>query len=206
MSVPSPGLICAVLAIIEPIALASQTDWLAAPAVQQRLAQGEVIVDGAGAIDPAVPRGRVRAAVRIPATPEVVWSVMTDCAQAPHYVPGLKLCRRLGAAPDGSWEDIEHEVRYSWLLPAIRYVFRAQYDRPRRVDFYRISGDLKEEEGSWLLIRTADGAATVVEYEVYVDPGFWVPQSLVVRTLRKDVPAVLNGLRKRVEEVGLTTK
>ena len=84
LTIPSPGLICAVLAIIEPVALASQTDWLAEPAVQQRLARGEVVVDGAGAIDPAAQRGQVRAAVRLPAPPEVVWSVMTDCAQAPH--------------------------------------------------------------------------------------------------------------------------
>jgi uncharacterized protein YndB with AHSA1/START domain len=206
LTVPSPGLICVLLAIIEPLGLAPQTNWLAEPAVQQRLAQGEVVVDGAGAIDPAAPRGRVRAAVRIPAPPDVIWGVMTDCAQAPHYVPGLKRCRRIDGAPDGSWEDIEHEVRYSWLLPAVRYVFRAQYDRPHRVDFHRISGDLKEEQGTWLLIRTPDGAATVVEYEVYLEPGFWIPQFLVVRMLRRDVPAVLSGLRERVEQVGGATK
>jgi uncharacterized protein YndB with AHSA1/START domain len=206
LTIPSPGLICAVLAIAEPIALASQTDWLAEPAVQQRLAQGEVVVDGAGTIDPAAPRGRVRAAVQIPAPPDAIWSVMTDCAQAPHYVPGLKRCRRIDGARDGSWEDIEHEVRYSWLLPAVRYVFRAQYDRPHRVDFHRIRGDLKEEQGTWLLIRSPDGAATLVEYEVYLDPGFWIPQFLVVRMLRKDVPAVLSGLRERVEEVDRATK
>ena len=104
----------------------------------------------------------------------------------------------------GSWEEIEQEVRYSWLLPAVRYVFRAEYDRPRRMDFRRVSGDLKEEEGAWLLTATADGSATVVEYEVYLDPGFWIPQFLVTRTLRKDVPAVLSGLRECVEQPGRT--
>ena len=94
---------------------------------------------------------------------------------------------------------LEHEVRYSWLLPTVRYVFRADYDRPHRIDFRRISGDLKEEEGTWLFTPTADGAATVVEYEVYVDPGFWIPQALVAHTLRRDIPAVLTGLRECVE-------
>jgi uncharacterized protein YndB with AHSA1/START domain len=193
LTVRSSGLLPALA-----LALAAQSGWLSEPAVQQRLTEGQVVVDAAGSIDSAAPRGRVRAAVRIPAPPEAIWRVMTDCAQAPLYVPGLKRCRRIDAAPDGSWEDIEHEVRYSWLLPPVRYVFRAQYERPHRMDFHRISGDLREEAGTWLLTPTPDGAATVVEYEVYLDPGFWIPRFLVTRMLRKDVPAVLSGLRDRV--------
>jgi hypothetical protein len=126
---------------------------------------------------------------------------MTDCRQAAAFVPGLKRCRRIGGAANGRWEDIEQEVRYSWLLPSVRYVFRAEYDRPRRIDFHRLSGDLKEEEGEWSLTRTADGRSTDVEYELYLDPGFWIPQVLVTRSLRKDLPAALGGLRERVEMV-----
>jgi len=205
LSTAASGLICAMLALLPPLG-AAQADWLAEPAVQRRLADGEVVVQSAGAIDAATPRGRVRAAVRIAAPAEAIWAVMTDCAQAPLYVPGLKRCRRIDGAPDGRWEDIEHEVRYSWLLPVVRYVFRAQYDRPHRMDFQRISGDLKQEEGTWLLSESPDGAGTVVEYEVYLDPGFWIPQFLVARMLRKDVPAVLSGLRERVVEKGRSAK
>jgi len=188
------------LATLEPVTATEQREWVAEPAIQQRLAAGEVVViTNSNAADSAHPRGWVRAAVRIRASPEAIWVVMTDCQQAPAYVPGLKRCRRIDGAPDGSWQDIEHEVRLSWLLPTVRYVFHAQYDRPRRIDFHRISGDLKEEEGTWLLSPTADGTATVVEYEVYVDPGFWIPQALVARSLRKDLPAALTGLRHRVE-------
>jgi glutathione reductase (NADPH) len=38
-----------------------------------------------------------------------------------------------------------------------------------------------------------------IQYEVYLDPGFWVPQALVRHSLRKDLPAVLEALRTRVE-------
>lgn len=200
MTIPSSGLIYAAFALLESLGLAMQAGWLSEPGVQQRLSEGQVVVEAAGAIDSAAPRGRVRAAVRIPASPEAIWRVMTDCAQAPLYVPGLKRCRRIDSAADGSWEDIEHEVRLSWLLPPVRYVFRAEYQRPHRMDFHRISGDLREEAGTWLLTATPDGSATVVEYEVYLDPGFWIPRFLVNRMLRKDVPAVLSGLRERVEQ------
>jgi uncharacterized protein YndB with AHSA1/START domain len=187
-------------ALLLPVAAGAQHGWLEDPAVQRRLSAGEVVVKTAAAADPARPWGRVRAAVLIRARPEAIWKVMTDCRQTLSFVPGLKACRRVGAAPDGRWEDIEQEIRYSWFLPTVRYVFRADYDRPRRIDFHRISGDLKEEEGTWVLTPTADGAATVVEYEMYLDPGFWVPQVLVNRSLRKDLPAALAGVRERVEQ------
>jgi hypothetical protein len=188
--------ILAFVLLLQP-AEATQSEWVTDPAIQHRLAAGEVVV--ASAIDPAQSRGRVRAAVRIDASPEAIFAVVTNCHEALSFVPGLRHCRLVDHAPDGSWQDVEHDVRYSWLLPSIRYVFRARYERPSRIDFHRISGDLKEEEGTWLLTRTPDGAATVVEYEVYLDPGFWIPRALVTHSLRKDIPAVLTGLRDCVE-------
>jgi uncharacterized protein YndB with AHSA1/START domain len=193
----SSALLAFALVLMQPAA-AAQSAWVADPAIRQRLAAGEVVV-AMSSIDPAHPRGRIRAAVQIQAPPEAIWTTVTDCRQALSFIPGLKHCQRIDGAPDGSWQDVEHEMRYSWLLPSVRYVFRALYDRPYRIDFHRISGDLKQEEGTWLLTRTADGAGTVVEYEVYVDPGFWIPQALVTRSLRRDIPAVLTGLRECVE-------
>jgi len=199
MSLRAGVSLSAALALLQPLELAAQSGWIGEPAAQRRLAAGEIVVQTADSTDPSRPRGRVQAAVRIHAMPEAVWSVMTDCRQATTFVPGLKRCEVIGRAPDGRWEDIEHEVRYSWLLPAVRYVFRAEYDRPHRIDFRRVSGDLKEQEGSWVLTATPDGSATVVEYELYLEPGFWIPQFLVTRSLRKDLPGVLTGLRDCVE-------
>jgi uncharacterized protein YndB with AHSA1/START domain len=195
----SSGFLALALLLLPPGA-AAQSEWVADPAIQQRLAGGEVVV-ATSAIDPAHPRGRIRAAVRIKAPPEAIWKIVTDCRQALSFVPGLRHCQRIDGAADGSWQDVEHEVRYSWLLPTVRYVFHAVYERPRRIDFHRISGDLKQEEGTWLLTPTADGAATVVQYEVYLDPGFWIPQGLVAHSLRKEIPAVLTGLRACAERV-----
>jgi Polyketide cyclase / dehydrase and lipid transport len=186
--------------LLAPCGRAADSRWSQDPAVQQRLVRGEVVVETAAAADPEHPRGAVRAAVLIRAGPEAIWSVMTDCRQTLTFVPGLRVCRRVDGAADGRWEDIEQEIRYAWYLPTVRYVLRADYDRPRRIDFRRISGDLKEEQGSWVLSSTADGAATLVEYQMYLEPGFWIPQALVAGALRKDLPAALRGLRERVRQ------
>lgn len=194
------SLVLLLLATLEPVTAAAQGAWAAEPGIQQRLAAGEVVViTNSNTAEPGHPRGFVRAAVRIRAAPETIWKIMIDCDQAATYVPGLRRCRRIDGARDGSWQDIEHEIRYAWFLPTVRYVFRAEYDRPHRIAFHRISGDLKEEEGTWVLSPTPDGSATTVQYEVYVDPGFWIPQTLVNRSLRKDLPAALDGLRERAE-------
>ena len=178
---------------------AAEASWIANPDVQRRLAGGEIVVEAATASDADRPSGRVRAAVLIKAKPEAIWAVMIDCREALRFVPGLKLCRRVDGAPDGRWADVEQEIHYSWFLPTVHNVLRADCDRPHRIDFHRTSGDLKQEEGTWILTPAPDGSATVVEYEMYLDPGFWIPQWLVSRTLRKDLPAALSGLRQRVE-------
>lgn len=180
-----------------PMLAGAQSTWLAEPVLQRRLADGEVIVRAG--LDTHERKGRVHAAVLIHANAQLIWNVMLDCEHAPSFVPGLRHCRRLEGAPDGSWEIVEHEVKYSWLLPAVRYAFRADYQPPRRIDFHRVSGDLKDQEGTWQLEERPDAAATIVEYEIYLDPGFWVPEALVRRSLRHDLPAVLNALRTRVE-------
>ena len=199
----SPGLAFLTLvlarALLGSTANAADTGWLADTDVQRRLAEREVVVQSATAVDPGRPRGRVRAAVLIRAQPEAVWAVMIDCREALGFVPGLRLCRRVDGAPDGRWQDVEQEIRYSWFLPTVHNVLRADCDRPHRIDFHRISGDLKQEEGTWVLTPTSDGSGTVVEYEMYLDPGFWIPQALINRSLRKDLPAALAGLRERVE-------
>jgi carbon monoxide dehydrogenase subunit G len=170
------------------------------PALWRRLLAGQVVIEEP-AIDPARPRGRVRAAVLIHASPEAIWQAVTDCREALALVPGLQSCRLVSASADGRRQDIEHEVHYSWLLPTVRYMFRAEYEPPQHIGFHLLSGDLRAEEGDWRLRPSPEGSGTLVEYEMYLDPGFWVPQLLVRRSLRNDLPSVLEALRRRLERV-----
>jgi carbon monoxide dehydrogenase subunit G len=193
----------AVLALL-PIATWAQGSWVDDQTVQQQLAAGQVAVRIV--FDGDESRMRVSAAVRIKASPEAIWSVLTDCDHAASFIPGVKRCRRVKSAPDGTWEVIEQESKYSWLMPSVTTVVQADYRRPRRIDFRRVSGDLKDEDGTWLLEadsrERAPGNTTLVEYELHVDPGFWIPRVLLRHSLLSELPAALTALRIRAEQTG----
>ena len=190
-----------VLGALLPIATWAQGSWVDDQTVQRQLAAGLVAVRIA--FDGDESHMRVNAAVRVKASPEAIWSVLTDCDHAASFIPGVKRCRRVKSAPDGKWEVIEQESKYSWLMPSVTTVVQADYQRPQRINFRRVSGDLKDEDGTWLLEATHDGPApgdtTIVEYELHVDPGFWIPRVLLRHSLRSELPAALTALRTRAE-------
>lgn len=163
-----------------------------------RLGRGEVVVR----VDPSGGQmnERLEAAILIDAAAEPIWEVINDCRQTPEFIPGLRSCRVL--QQDGTGDLIEHRMQISRLLPEVKYVFRAEYQRNRRIDFKRTSGDLKEFEGSWVLESVLGGKPqTLVVYSVFLDAGFLLPQWAMQLLLRQDLPGVLLALRKRVSSL-----
>ena len=148
-------------------------------------------------LDPAEQSGSASATVRIHASRETVWSLITSCPESVRMVPGLEICDVLETAPDKSWQKIRHVMNYSWYVPKVSYVIRATYNRPAKVSIERISGDLRMLRGSWELL--SDGDYTVAHYAVDLAPGFWVPNWIVRTALRKDLPKMLLALRSRAE-------
>lgn len=175
--------------------------WLASRAVQARLSSGAVAVHTL--VNGKPPGGTVEAAIRIRASAREIWPFITKCRYAAWLIPGLRRCRTLQTAPDGSWADIEHVIQYSLFIPTVHSVFRAEFHPPYRMDFRRIGGNLKHESGSWNLLPSAGDTTTVV-YRVSLQPGFWIPEFVVRRTLHKQLPAALRSLRKHAQESATT--
>jgi hypothetical protein len=164
---------------------------------QESVQHGDI--DVAVALDAGEQSGSASATVRIHARREVIWSLITSCAEALRLVPGLVACEVMETAPDGSWQRIRHVLDYSWYVPKLTYEIRASYDRPSRVSIDRISGDLRILRGSWAL--QSDGDYTIAHYAVDLAPGFWVPRWIVRAALRRDLPKMLRALRTRAEFV-----
>lgn len=183
-----------------PPQLASDA-WLNSRAVQTSLSSGAVAVHTI--VNGKSYRGTVEAVIRIHASAREIWPFITQCKYAAWLIPGLKCCRTLETAPDGSWADIEHVVQYSRFTPTMHSVFRAQFHPPYRMDFHRIGGNLKYEVGSWSLLPSAGNTTTVV-YRVSLQPNFWIPKFVAQRTLHKQLPAALRSLRKHAQEFAAT--
>jgi hypothetical protein len=181
------------LVILILIAPAARSENLARDAMQSGDIEVSVVLDA------AEQSGNARATVRIHAPREVVWSLITSCAESVSLVPGLEICQVLETAPDRSWQRIHHVMNYSWYVPKVSYEIRASYDQPSRVSIERVSGDLRTLRGSWEL--QGDGDYTIAHYTVDLVPGFWVPQWLVRSALRRDLPKMLRALRSRAESI-----
>jgi hypothetical protein len=156
-------------------------------------------IDVAVSLDASQQSGSASATVRIRASREVIWSLITSCAEALHLVPGLIDCDVVETAPDRSWQRIRHVMDYSWYVPKLTYEIRAAYDQPSSVSIERVSGDLLILKGSWALQK--DGDYTIAHYAINLAPGFWVPQWIVRAALRRDLPKMLRALRARAEFV-----
>jgi ribosome-associated toxin RatA of RatAB toxin-antitoxin module len=172
----------------------------AAPATnlaQESAQHGDI--DVAVSLDAGEQSGSASATVRIHARREVIWSLITNCAEALHLVPGLVACDVMETAPDRSWQRIRHVMDYSWYAPKLTYEIRASYDEPARVSIERISGDLRILRGGWEL--QSDGRDTIAHYTIDLAPGFWVPRWIVRSALRRDLPKMLRALRSRAEFV-----
>lgn len=190
----------AALAADAPAATATdqQSAWVSGPAAQAQLEAGKVVVQSD--FDARQGRVNVDAAIRIHATAQTIWPLITRCDSASLLIPGLRHCKELRSAPDGSWAEVEHDIKFAVMLPIVHSVFRADYHAPYRMDFHRIAGDMKYEVGSWLLQPSADGSSTTIEYRVAMQPGVFVPHGMVRHSLKKQLPASLMALRKRAEQ------
>ena len=143
-------------------------------------------------------RGVVRASIDIAAPPAVVFGVLLDCGRAARMSPGVKSCRVVSRAPDGT-EIREHTVKWGFFLPTLRSLARVTLEPDREIRFTCIDGDIRACEGSWRLEPLDGGLRTHVTYDLWATAPFAVPAGLVSRMMRRDVPSSLRALRRECE-------
>ncbi len=179
--------------------------FIAACCLATVVAHARAAADAAGefqvgvALDATEQSGSADATVRIHASRETIWGLITSCAETLHMVPALEQCEVLETAPDHSWQTIRQVLNYSWYFPKLTYVLRATYDKPARVTVERFAGDLKTLRVSWTL--QPDGDYTLAQYKIDLAPGFWVPRWVVRVALRHDLPKMLGALRARAQAI-----
>ncbi|GAB5365126.1 hypothetical protein AAMO2058_001030000 [Amorphochlora amoebiformis] len=160
------------------------------------------------------------AAVYIPVPPSVVWEILTDYDRLEEVVPSLASNRVIDRWPGGARLLQIGEQR---LLPAApsalagitgimatasdSLTFRARCtlvcnevpssdpnNLPSRVVFNLVEGDFEEFTGTWTVTPMESGTGTLLQYNLGVRPGPFLPVSLVERRIASDIRSNLLAL------------
>lgn len=135
--------------------------------------------------------------VLVHAKADHVFKILTDYDNAPLIFPCLKKCKVL--KEKGNVKTVQHQIKPSGFPGTFEYVLDIKEIANRTQEWRRVSGDFSEVEGFWKLDPTEDGNSTHVTYASYVNGGFFLPQALIKRQTRMDVPAVMTALKSHAE-------
>ena len=144
--------------------------------------------------------GSVAREIWIDAPIERVYGTIVDVDRYAEFVPGVRACRFLREA--GGTRHVEYDVDLG--LRRARYVLAHREERPSRVSWSLVSGDLfKRSDGSWELSPERGGTRARYTLDVQVAKPALVPQAVVDRLVeeltRVQLPQTLEAFRKRAE-------
>lgn len=141
---------------------------------------------------------------QIKAKPEVVWGILTDYANAPKVFPQLKKCHVV--ADHGQTKVLKHVVAPSGVPGTYEYIIELKENAPKALEWHRISGSFKEVDGFWKIEPIEGGHSTLVTYSSYVNGGLFMPQPLIRRQCRIDMPQVMTMLRSEAESPQIASR
>ena len=130
---------------------------------------------------------------------ERFYEIVVDYERYPEFVPGIRRCR----IRDGKGEkQVEYELDLG--IRRIKYVLRHEEQRPRRVAWTLVSGDMmKVSNGSWELADDDGRTKAIYSVEIQISRPPLVPQALVDRVsdelTRIQLPKTLEAFKARAE-------
>jgi ribosome-associated toxin RatA of RatAB toxin-antitoxin module len=142
--------------------------------------------------------------VYVNASPESVWSAITDYDHQKHFVPKLI---DSGLISDNGSEQIMFEKGKTGILLFSKTVYiklSIHGDYLRRLSFRQVEGDFKVYEGEWIIDRASDGKGTMLSFNAKIKPDFFAPAMFVRKVQKHDLPMVLAAMKKRAESTFCT--
>lgn len=130
---------------------------------------------------------------------EAFFDLVVDYERYPEFVPGIRACRVRNGRGD---KQVEYELDIG--LKRIRYVLRHEEERPHRVRWSLVSGEMmKVSNGSWELSAQDGRTHAVYSVDIQIARPPLVPQALVDRVsdelTRIQLPKTLEAFKARAE-------
>lgn len=134
----------------------------------------------------------------VDAPPSKVWETLNDFKGYKQFMPHM----------------MESKVTKTGESPACRFVLRValvkvwyavQFERKQakqnmRLSWHYLEGSLKDTHGSWSLTPTQAGDQTLVQYDVSMNPGRFMPGWVTNLLLKKSIPDLIEAVRTRTQQ------
>ncbi len=187
--------------VTPPAELRSHTGGTITQTDRAAIEKGEVLVELTAVEGSAIKRSVAIALVDAP--PEAVFSVLTDYANFPSFMP---YCSETKVQKkEGEVSTVYFALDFPWPLENKHYVLRLT-DTQHEVADQKVyssswtyepnSGNINDSYGSWE-VRPYDSKRTFVRYTVFTDPGGKIPAWANSMASEVAVPKVIQGLRNR---------
>lgn len=138
------------------------------------------------------------AKIIIKASPNKVFQVFTNYENTPKIFSNLKKVKIVGAS--GKKKSIACEAELLGGLFTFDYVLEFVEQPPNLVEWHRVSGAFKANEGYWKFEPINGGKDTLVTYSKYVDAGLLFPRFIVNKELHNNMAVIVEELKRAVEK------
>ena len=159
---------------------------------------GSVLADGTLETD-VTREGRllhVQATLGADAPTTLCYAVLADFDKLEAFVPGL-ISSDIVSAP--GQPIVLHQVGEASAGPfdyTLDVTLAVHEDPPRRIDFDRLEGNLRQMKGSWTV--AGNGTHCEIAYRADIEPAFWVPPLIGPMLMRNRVETQLEGVLEEI--------
>ena len=140
---------------------------------------------------------RAEHSIEIAAPPEACFETLVDYESFPRWQAAVEEITVLDRHPDDLGRDVR--VLIDAKVRRVAYTLRYAYERPGRVWWEYVEGDVEQVEGEFLLEPLDRGARTLATYRLGIDPGVPVPGILARRLTAGVMGRSVRDLRDEVE-------
>ena len=138
----------------------------------------------------------VAARFNVPAPTSVVREVLTDYANIPRFMPGVRTSEVLER--DDGYARVEQEAISKFMLFSKRVHLVLDVDEGAGVIRFRdrCKRSFVQYEGAWVM--TEQDGRTEITYELNAQPAFSVPEFVLRRLLNRDARVMIERLRAEI--------
>jgi ribosome-associated toxin RatA of RatAB toxin-antitoxin module len=160
------------------------------------LSKGQVVISQHMPSGSAVPS--VEAKILISKPPEKVWDVVADPETLMSQERKVQKVKVLSQTANR--QNVAFSVSMTRLFPPFNYVLLQELSPPNLLRFHRVSGSFKDIQGSWKLAPVESGSKTILTYTLQLDPGPFIPRSLLLGAVKSDLPNMMRNAKMAIDK------